>query len=96
MRVIWKKKASDELEAIYSYIKKDSPQNAFMVFNKIFDLANSLTDFPYKFPKEPIINIENVRFAVIWSFKIIYAIHDDNIYILKVFNTKQQPKKLKK
>lgn len=96
MKVIWRKKASDELEAIYNYIKKDSPQNAVMVFNKIFDLANSLVDFPYKFPQEPILNNENVRFAVIWSFKIIYAIHNDDIFILRVFNTKQHPKKLKK
>lgn len=95
MKVIWRKQASDELEAIYNYIKKDSLQNAVIVFNKIFDLGNSLIDFPYKFPKEPIINIENVRFAVIWSFKIVYAIHNDNIFILRVFNTKQHPKKLK-
>ncbi|HAT81259.1 MAG TPA: type II toxin-antitoxin system mRNA interferase toxin, RelE/StbE family, partial [Flavobacterium sp.] len=30
MEVRWRKKASDELEAIYKYIKKESPQNAIL------------------------------------------------------------------
>jgi toxin ParE1/3/4 len=96
MKVLWSKKASNELEAIYNYIKKVSPQNAVLVFNEIFDLANSLPNFPYKFPVEQIINIEKVRFAAIWSFKIVYSVEKESIVILRVFNTKQNPKKLKK
>lgn len=96
MDVVWRKKASDELEAIYKYIKKESPQNAVLVFNSIYDLAVSLPNFPYKFPREPLINIEKVRYAVIWSFKIIYAVEVEKIVILRVFNTVQNPKKLKK
>lgn len=95
MKVLWSKKASNELEAIYNYIKKGSPQNAILVFNGIYDLANSLPNFPYKFPVEPIINIEKVRFAAIWSFKIIYSVEKDSVVILRIFNTKQNPKKLK-
>lgn len=53
-------------------------------------------NFPYKFPIEPIINIEKVRFAAIWSFKIIYSVEKESIVILRVFNTKQNPKQLKK
>ena len=59
MEVIWRKKASDELESIYKYIKKESPQNAVLVFDAIFDFALSLSNFPYKFPVEPTININN-------------------------------------
>ena len=96
MEVLWRKKAYNELEAIYKYIKKESPQNAVLVFNGIYDLATSLPDFPYIFPIEPLINIEKVRCAVIWSFKIIYVVEKDSIVILRVFNTKQNPKKIKK
>ncbi|RTZ05191.1 type II toxin-antitoxin system RelE/ParE family toxin [Flavobacterium bomense] len=95
MRVLWSKKASNELEAIYKYIKKESPQNAILVFNEIYDLANSLPNFPYKFPVEPIINIQKVRFVVIWSFKIIYSVEKESVVVLRIFNTKQNPKKLK-
>jgi toxin ParE1/3/4 len=95
MKVLWSKKASNELEAIYNYIKKESPQNAILVFNGIYDLANSLPNLPYKFPVEPIINIEKVRFAAIWSFKIIYSIEKESVVVLRIFNTKQNPKKIK-
>lgn len=96
MRVIWRKKAVDELEAVYNYIKKDSPQNAIMVFNKILEVVESLTQFPFKYPVEPIINIEKVRYAVIWSYKIVYSIEKESIVVLRIFNTKQSPKKLKR
>lgn len=95
MKVLWSKKASNELEAIYKYINKESPQNAILVFNAIYDLANSLPNFPFKFPAEPIINIEKVRFVAIWSFKMVYSVEKESVVILRVFNTKQNPKKLK-
>lgn len=98
MIVLWSKKAHDELDAIYNYILKNqkSPQNAVLVFNGIFDLANSLPDFPYKYPAESLLKNENIRFAVIWSFKIVYAIHENSIIILRVFNTNQNIIKLNK
>lgn len=95
MKFVWRKKASDELEAIYNYIKLDSPQNAILVFNKIHDLTHTLIVFPEKFPIEPILNNPAVRFTVVFNFKIVYAIEKNAIVILRVFSTKQHPKKLK-
>jgi len=94
MKIIWRKKASDELEAIYNFIKLDSPQNAVMVFNEIFNLINSLLLFPERNPVDRTINKSNVRFASLWNFKIIYSIEKDAIVILRIFGTKQNPKKL--
>jgi len=95
MKVIWRKKASDELDAICNYIKKDSPQNAVLVFNKIYELTATLIVFPEKFPIDPLVNNPVIRFAVIWDFKIVYAIDKNSIVILRVFSTRQNPKKLK-
>ncbi|MGK4569106.1 type II toxin-antitoxin system RelE/ParE family toxin [Flavobacterium sp. 3HN19-14] len=95
MKVVWRRKAADELKQIYEFIRRESPQNAVLVFNKIYELAESLADFPYKFPIDPIINLEHVRFTAIFSFKIIYAVHKDSVVILRVFNTNQNPTKLK-
>lgn len=95
MKVLWRKKASDELEAIYNYIAEESPQNAVLVFNKIYSLAASLTLFPDKYPVEPALNNPAVRFAVIWNYKIIYTATKDAVVILRVFSTRQNPKKLK-
>ena len=43
----------NDLNAVYKYSKKESPQNAVAVFNNLFVAANSLIYFPYKFPKKP-------------------------------------------
>lgn len=95
MKVQWTKKALSELIVIIKYIKKDSPQNAIMVFEKVHDLADSLTLFPEKFPLLSNIGRTNVRFLTLWNMKIIYVISEKTITITRVFNTRQHPKKLK-
>jgi len=47
MKALWSTKALNEFQAIYEYIKSESPQNAVLVFDKIYDLAISLPNFPY-------------------------------------------------
>ena len=96
MTIVWRKKAISELESIFKFIKKSSPQNALLVFNSIIDLVDSLPNFPYKYAIEPILNNTNIRFAVLWSYKIVYFVGGTKIVILRVFNTKQKPKKLLK
>lgn len=94
MKIIWRKRASDDLEAIYNYIKLDSPQNAIMVFNEIYNLVNSLKLFPERNPIEKKVNDPKVRFAVLWNYKIVYAVETNAIVILRIFGTRQHPKKL--
>lgn len=96
MNIVWQKQASNDLTAIFKHIENESPQNALLVFGSIIELVEKLKLFPYKFPKEHSITSSNVRFAVIWSFKIVYAIEENTILVLRIFNTKQNPKKLKK
>lgn len=96
MKILWRKKAIDDLDSIYKYIHPDSPQNAEMVFEKIYALTNSLIIFPDKYPVEPTLNNPKVRFAVIWNYKIIYTYEYEKktVYILRIFGTKRNPKKL--
>ena len=96
MNIVWQKQASKDLVAIFKHIESESPQNALMVFGSIIEQVGKLKLFPYKFPKEHSIITGDVRFAVIWSFKIVYAIEVNTILVLRIFNTKQNPKKLKK
>ena len=94
MKIQWTKKASSELIVIIKYIKKDSPQNALMVFEKVHILADSLALLPEKFPLQPDTGKANVRFAVLWNMKIIYVIGKKTVTITRVFSTRQHPKKL--
>ncbi|MBA5628946.1 type II toxin-antitoxin system RelE/ParE family toxin [Moheibacter lacus] len=94
LKVEWREKAIEELQAIYDYIYFRSPQNAENVVNTILDLGNSLGDFPNKFPIEPILNQEHTRFFTQWSYKIIYRVESERIIILRVFDSRQNPDKL--
>jgi len=94
MTINWHSKAVDDLNRNIAHIAKESPQNALQVLEKLTLLAESLENMPYKYPKEPVYDRENVRFVAKWSFKIIYRIEGDAIYILRVFNTNQDPNRV--
>jgi plasmid stabilization system protein ParE len=94
MRIIWSKKAETDLYLNIGYIAKNSPQNAVKILSDVIELSNSLAKFPYMHPEEPVYNSKNVRYAVIYSYKMIYKIHEDEIRILRLFHTKQNPNKI--
>lgn len=92
--IVWSEEAKNDLQEIFDYISEDSPKNAEMVVRTFVKIADSLELFPYKFPKEPFIDDESVRFVPKWSFKLIYKILPDKIIILNIFHTSQNPEKL--
>ena len=94
MQIIWDSKANIDLAENIKYIAKKSPQNALMVLDTLLELPNSLIMFPYSYPIEPFYKNENVRFITKWSFKIVYYIREDTIYIMRVFNTNMLPKRI--
>lgn len=94
MQIIWDSTASIDLAENIKYIAKRSPQNALMVLNTLLELPNSLIRFPYSYPIEPFYKDENVRFITKWSFKMVYYIREDSIYIMRVFNTNMLPKRI--
>jgi plasmid stabilization system protein ParE len=93
MKIIWYRKAEQDLNNNIAYIALNSPQNAIKVLDELLAFIDSFSLFPYKYPKEPVYNIDDIRFAIKWHFKIIYRVGDKNIYILRIFNTYQNPEK---
>jgi len=93
--VFWSDESIVSIQNIYDYIFFDSPQNADLVVDTLFELGNKLNIFPDKNPREPIYNSDFIRFFPKWNFKIVYRIEPNRIYILDVFSTLQNPKKFK-
>lgn len=94
MRIIWGKRAETDLFLSIGFITKENPINAEKVLVEIIELSKSLSDSPYKYPKEPIYSDENVRVVPIYSYKMIYKIYPNKIRILRLFHVKQNPKKI--
>jgi toxin ParE1/3/4 len=67
------------------------------IFEKIFNRIVALAQMPYIGQREYITsNSDKAYRRIIEShFKIIYYIHNDSIYITDIFDTRQDPDKLK-
>jgi toxin ParE1/3/4 len=77
-----------------SKIRKDT---SFKTITVIYTRAKSLLNFPLLGEKEELLNFreENFRYLVEGNYKIIYWIDDEVIRIVSVFDTRQNPEKLK-
>lgn len=60
--VEWSEDALFSMQSIYDYIFGESPQNADLVVDTLFDLGEKLNIFPEKNSKEPLFNSEKIRF----------------------------------
>ena len=99
VKIIWDDEVKKSLRNIYNYIKgRESIEVAKKVRNEISSQAKSLNDFPEKFEKEHHLENEpgNYRYKVIWSYKIIYEVTKEAIYILDIFHASRYPSNIKK
>jgi plasmid stabilization system protein ParE len=99
IKIIWDDEAKKSLRHIYSYIKgRESVEVASKVRDKIITQTKTLNDFPEKFEKEHNLDEEagNYRYCVIWSYKIIYEVTAEAIYILDIFHTSRDPLNIQK
>jgi addiction module RelE/StbE family toxin len=73
-KIIWSPSSIEDLEQIYEYIAKDSPNQAGLFVEKIINLTEKIKDFPYigKVIKE--YRDDNYRELIIHSYRIMYKI----------------------
>lgn len=64
-----------------------------MVVSELLFLVQDIPKMPYKHPKEPLSNIETIRFIPKWNYKIIYEIDNDLIRIASIFSSRKSPEK---
>lgn len=94
MQIIWEDSALEELNDSVAFIANKSPKNALMVLDGLLELAETLDYMPFKFPKEPFYNKEDIRYITKYNHKLIYQVKTDKILILRVFPARQNPNKL--
>ena len=94
MKVVWSDEAKYSLLEIYSYIAKQSIQNAEKVLDTLLALGDSLSDEKIEYAKDLILDDDKYRAVSKWNYKIVYTRTDKEVIILDVFNTYQNPNKL--
>lgn len=91
-KVIWSHIAEGDLNKIIEYIAEDSINNALTIFHKIKDTCSRLFTFPSRgrvVPELQEYGILLYRELIIESWRVIYRISDNYVYVLSVIDSRR-------
>jgi toxin ParE1/3/4 len=78
-RVAWSRRALQDVEAIADYIAADSPTYAGIVVKNVVNQTQMPAKFPRARRKVPEFDDENVCELVVYSYRLIYRLQDDEV-----------------
>ena len=94
-KVEWLRVADNDLIQIYNYIYEDSVYYSIKTINNIVEKTNNLEHFPYMGRKIPEYNRENERELIYKSYRIMYRIEPNRIFIRRIWHSARKlPQKL--
>jgi addiction module RelE/StbE family toxin len=87
--VIWTSKSFEDISNIHNYLSnKISIETANKIIDEIYQAPNSIT-FVEQFQIDEY--RKDCRRIIVRNYKILYHIKDSEIFIIRVFNTYQNP-----
>ena len=100
MNIKWFPVAHQDLNDIYVYYATKNLRAAASMHNGIIDEVQTLENQPYMAPVEPFLKelSKKIRSLVVSKgrFKVLYFVENDTIHIIRIWNCKRNPEKLKK
>ena len=99
VKIIWTKKAFNQLERAIKYIKEEQGRSyAEIVLTKILEKTQLLKKNPEIGQPEPLLkHKKNIyRYLIVWSYKIIYRGHKKKVVISRIFHTSRNPDRLRR
>lgn len=88
-QVVWSYKAIDDVDAIASYIARDSVPYAAAVVQKIVNVTRSLAKNPLDREVVEEFGDDNLRQEFAYSYRVIYTVKDDVLTIAAVVHGKK-------
>lgn len=88
LKKVWTNTAKHQLKAIYQYYKLKSVQTANTVKNEIFQAINDL-HFAEQYQQDDI--EPEFRRIIVRHYKLLYIEEEGVIFILRIFDTRQNP-----
>ena len=88
-RIVWSRRAGQDLDSITEYIAADSRAYAGTVLKSIVNQTRILERFPQAGRKVPEFDDENPRELVVYSYRIIYRLQKDEALIVAVIHGKR-------
>ncbi len=88
-RIVWSQRAAQDLDSIVDYIGADSPAYAGTVLKNIVNQTRILARFPQAGRMVPEYDEDNVRELIVYSYRIIYRLEQDEVLIVAVVHGKR-------
>lgn len=98
IEIIWTNKSRYDLKLIYNFLSETINESiAFDTVTKLIEKVEILYDYPNAGQKEPKFEklIRDYRRLVEKNYKIVYHQREKVIYINRVFDSRQEPAKLR-
>lgn len=90
--VTWSEPAKADLRSIHDFIAHDSGHYAKKVTQDIREKTNVLDELPKAGKKVPELNDETVRELSLYSYRIIYEIKTEGIFVIAVVHKRRDLK----
>jgi plasmid stabilization system protein ParE len=91
----WTIKALDQLEALDEYLFENAPEHVDRILKEIQLVPNILITYPEAGSIEPMLaKVGTFRYLVYSHYKLIYRVHLTRVYIVSIFDTRQNPDKI--
>lgn len=87
--IIWTPRARADLKAIYDHITKDAPLNAKTVTQAIVHKTQTVLQIPLVGKKVAEVADENLREISLYSWRILYHIQQDKVYVLTLVHKRR-------
>jgi toxin ParE1/3/4 len=88
-----------EAEAIYEYIKENSPQNAEKFKEELLNQIDKVESNPEGYPSESFLNTTKIlyRFTLILKkWKLIFKVSKDLLIFIGIIHTSRNPQEIQK
>ncbi len=95
-KVVWSTRSLNDLNRVHDLLVEVSPQQASRMVESILDRVTQLEKFPESGPVEASLSHRNKahRYLVEGHCKLIYRIEKSIVFVIRVFDTRQNPEKL--
>lgn len=82
----WTEPAVSDLQAIHSFISRDSEYYANAMVSEIIEAVDRLGSFPLSGRMVPELNDEKIREVLVGNYRVIYEISESAVQILTVLH----------
>lgn len=94
-RIRWSRRSQDDRKAIYSYWNEKNQSKAYSKkLNKLFIEAVELLSIHPQLGRKS--TEKEVRIKVVKDYLILYKFTDTELWVMAIFDSRQDPEKLKK